>query len=134
MQRLGEPRCCSLAAAGTGRRGCRRALRALSADGCGETGGGALRPQQTSLAVKDVLPPTHRVNAGASVNGRRVLADVAVHYATPAFWADVVTPDFTGTRGYTLVNASAGIKWRDGRMTTLVRVTNLLSQNIQQHI
>ncbi|MDE2906806.1 MAG: hypothetical protein OXQ28_12080, partial [Acidobacteriota bacterium] len=81
------------------------------------------------------LPPTHRLNVGASLNGRRFLGDLAVHRATSAFWSDVLTPDYHGySPAYTLVNASAGLKWRDGRVTTLVRVTNLLNRTVQQHI
>ena len=54
---------------------------------------------------------------------------------TRVFWADVLTPEYHGyTDGYILINGSAVIKWRDGRMTTLVRVTNLLDRRIQQYI
>lgn len=81
------------------------------------------------------LPPAHRLNVGASLNGRRFLGDLAVHRATAAFWSDVLTPDYHGySPGYTLVNASAGVKWRGGRVTTLVRVTNLLNRTVRQHI
>ena len=31
-------------------------------------------------------------------------------------------------------NASGGVKWRQGRLTTLVKITNLLNQEIQQHV
>ena len=80
------------------------------------------------------LPPTHRLNAGASLNGRRFLGDLAVHRATD-FWSDILTSDYHGySPGYTCVNASAGLKWRDGRVTTLVRITNLLNRTVQQHI
>ena len=81
------------------------------------------------------LPPAHRLNVGASLNGRRFLGDLAVHRATAAFWSDVLTPDYHGySPGYTLVNASAGVKWRGGRVTTLVRVTNLLNRTVRQHL
>jgi hypothetical protein len=33
-----------------------------------------------------------------------------------------------------MVNGSFGVKWADGRVTTLVRATNLLNQDIQQHV
>ena len=62
------------------------------------------------------LPPVHRVNLGASLNGRRFLGDVTVHHATSAFWSDVLTADYHGySPAYTLVNATAGLKWRGGR-------------------
>ena len=81
------------------------------------------------------LPPAHRVNVGASLNGRRFLGDLTVHHATAAFWSDVLTSEYHGySPAYTLVNATAGIKWRDGRWTTLLRVGNLLNTTIRQHI
>ena len=81
------------------------------------------------------LPPAHRVNVGASLNGRRFLGDLSVHHATAAFWSDGLTSEYHGySPAYTLVNATAGVKWRDGRWTTLVRVGNLLNTTIRQHI
>ena len=69
------------------------------------------------------LPPAHRLNAGASYNGPRLLGDLSVDHATRAFWSDVLTVDFHGySPAYTLVNLSAGVKWRDQRYTALVRV------------
>ena len=81
------------------------------------------------------LPPAHRLNAGGSFSGSRALADVSVHHATDAFWSDVLTSDFHGySPAYTLVNASAGVKWRGGSVTTMVRITNLFNRTIRQHI
>lgn len=81
------------------------------------------------------LPPTHRVNAGVSWDGARILGNASVSTATDAFWADVLTPDFHGySDGYTLVNGSFGVKWGGGAVTTLIKVTNLLNQSIQQHV
>ena len=81
------------------------------------------------------LPPTHRVNVGASLNGTRFLGNASVSMATSAFWSDVLTTPFHGySDGYTMVNASFGVKWNGGAMTTLLKVTNLFNQDIQQHI
>ena len=81
------------------------------------------------------LPPTHRVNVGASLDGSRFLGNASVSAATAAFWSDVLTPEFHGySDGYTMVNGSFGVKWNGGAITTLVKVTNLLNQSIQQHI
>ncbi len=81
------------------------------------------------------LPPTHRVNVGASLDGSRFLGNASVSAATAAFWSDVLTPEFHGySDGYTMVNGSFGVKWNDGAITTLVKVTNLFNQSIQQHI
>ena len=38
------------------------------------------------------------------------------------------------TDAYTMVNGSFGVKWANGRITTLAKVTNLLDQKIQQHV
>ncbi len=81
------------------------------------------------------LPPTHRVNIGASLNGTRFLGNASISMATAAFWSDVLTPAFHGyTDGYTMVNGSFGVRWNNGAVTTLLKVTNLLNQSIQQHI
>jgi hypothetical protein len=47
----------------------------------------------------------------------------------------VLTPEYHGfTDGFTLVDGSAGVKWRNERLTTIVKVNNLLNRTIQQHI
>lgn len=81
------------------------------------------------------LPPTHRFNAGVNFNADRYLGSVSVNYADGAFWSDVLTSPFHGfTDSYTLVNASFGWKWAEQRLTTLIKATNLLNQDIQQHV
>jgi outer membrane receptor protein involved in Fe transport len=81
------------------------------------------------------LPPTHRFNAGVNYDGPRYLGSASVNYSDGAFWSDVLTSAFHGfTDAYTLVNGTAGVKWSGGRLTTLVKVNNLLNQEIQQHV
>jgi hypothetical protein len=47
----------------------------------------------------------------------------------------VLTPAYHGyTSGYTLVNLSAGVKFGGGRVTALVKSTNLINKTIHQHI
>ena len=87
------------------------------------------------LATELALPPTHRVNAGASLNGSRFLGNLTVSAASAAFWSDVLGPEYHGySDGYAMVNGSFGVKWSGGAVTTLIKVTNLFNQNIQQHI
>jgi hypothetical protein len=63
------------------------------------------------------------------------LGSVSINYADRAFWSDVLTSPFHGfTDSYTLVNASFGYKWAQRRLTTLIKITNLLNQDIQQHV
>ena len=81
------------------------------------------------------LPPTHRINVGVSLDGSRFLGSASVSAATAAFWSDVLTPEYHGySNGYSMVNGSFGVKWSGGAVTTLVKVTNLLNESIQQHI
>lgn len=94
-----------------------------------------LEAENPYLPTELSLPPTHRVNVGASLDGSRFLGNASVSVASAAFWSDVLTPEFHGySDGYTMVNGSFGVKWNDGAITTLVKVTNLFNQSIQQHI
>ena len=84
-------------------------------------------------------PPTHRFNAGVNCNDRRFLGSLSVNYADEAFWTDVLGAAFNGfTDAYTMVNASVGVKWVDGKLTTALKGTNILNDDnsgrIQQHI
>jgi outer membrane receptor protein involved in Fe transport len=81
------------------------------------------------------LPPTNRFNIGANVDYGRFLGSVSVNYSDKAFWSDVLTSQYHGfTDSYTMVNGSFGVRWANGRVTTLIRGTNLLNQEIQQHV
>ena len=85
--------------------------------------------------IELALPPTHRVNVGASYNGPRFLGSFNVNYTDDAFWSDVLTSAFHGvTDSFTLVNGSLGIRWNDGRITTSIKMNNLFDSPIQQHI
>ena len=81
------------------------------------------------------LPPTNRFNIGASFDVRRLLGSGSVQYTDKAFWSDVLTSPYHGfTDAYTMVNGTFGVKWMQGRVTTLVKGTNLLNSDIQQHV
>jgi outer membrane receptor protein involved in Fe transport len=81
------------------------------------------------------LPPTSRFNAGMSFDNARFLGSASLNYSDKAFWSDVLTSAYFGfTDAYTMVNGSFGVKWGGGAVTTLVRATNLLNQDIQQHV
>jgi len=86
-------------------------------------------------AVELTLPPTNRFNIGFTFDNPRFLASGSVNYSDEAFWSDVLTSPYHGfTDSYTMVNGSFGVKWAQGKVTTLVRGTNLLNQDIQQHV
>jgi outer membrane receptor protein involved in Fe transport len=81
------------------------------------------------------LPPTNRFNAGVNWNSKRFLGNLSANYTDKAFWSDVLTPQFFGfTDSFTLVNATFGVKWNDGKLITTLKGTNLLNQDVQQHI
>ena len=80
-------------------------------------------------------PPTNRFNAGFNFGGACMLGSASVNYSDKSFWSDVLTSPYHGyTDAYTMVNGSVGAKWMKGRVTTMVKVTNLLNQDIQQHV
>jgi hypothetical protein len=81
------------------------------------------------------LPPTNRFNAGFNYDGARMLGSASVNYSDRSFWSDVLTnPYFGFSDAYTMVNGSFGAKWAKGKVTGMVKVTNLFNQDIQQHI
>ena len=81
------------------------------------------------------LPAKNRFNAGVSASGKRYILNAQVSYVDKAYWQDVLNPDFAGfTKSYTLVNATVGAKWAEGKVVTSIKGMNLLNQTIQQHV
>ena len=81
------------------------------------------------------LPPNNRFNAGASFTLGRFLGNLSVTYTDEAFWQDVLNDPYHGTtEPYTLVNAGAGFRWLDDKVTTSFKIVNLANSNIQQHV
>jgi outer membrane receptor for ferric coprogen and ferric-rhodotorulic acid len=81
------------------------------------------------------FPPNHRFNAGFNFSHGRYLGNLSVSHTAEAYWQDVLDLRFAGsTDAYTLVNAAAGVRWFDDRVTTSVKVTNLGNTEAQQHI
>jgi len=81
------------------------------------------------------LPPNNRFNIGATFTYDKFLGNVSVTYTDEAFWQDVLNDPYHGTtEPYTLVNASAGYRWLDDKVTTSVKFMNLGNSSIQQHV
>jgi outer membrane receptor protein involved in Fe transport len=82
------------------------------------------------------IPPAHMFNIGANYGGSRFLGSVQVSYQSEAFWQDVLDSRYHGpTDAFTLVNGSFGVKWgQNGNIVTMLKATNLLNDEIQQHI
>jgi outer membrane receptor protein involved in Fe transport len=97
-----------------------------------------LTPDQGQLAYlkEEVsLPAKHRFNAAVSWNEKRFLGTVSANYVDKSLWTDVLTSPFHGfTDAYTMVNASFGVKWQEGKVVTTLKGTNLLNETVQQHI
>jgi outer membrane receptor protein involved in Fe transport len=86
-------------------------------------------------AAELVLPPTNRFNVGFNYDGPRFLGSGNVNYSDKAFWTDVLTAAYHGyTDAYTLVNGAFGVKWMQGHVTTLVKLNNILNDDIMQHV
>lgn len=81
------------------------------------------------------VPAKNRFNVGVNWNAKRFLGSLSVNYSDEAFWNDVLASPFWGfTDSYTMLNASFGVKWADGKVITSVKGTNLLNEEILQHI
>ncbi len=81
------------------------------------------------------LPAKNRFNVGAGFTNKQWLASLSASYSQKAFWQDVLDARYHGfTNAFTMVNASLGTKWDSGRYQATVKVTNLLNQQIQEHI
>jgi outer membrane receptor protein involved in Fe transport len=91
---------------------------------------------QIPYPIQEVgLAPTNRFNLGVSYNGARFLGNLNVNYSDKAFWNDVLSAPYHGfTDSYTMVNATVGLKFADGKATFSLRGTNLLNQEILQHV
>ena len=81
------------------------------------------------------LPPTNRFNAGLNFSQGRYLGNFSVSYVDDAFFQDVLDARFAGpTEAYTQVNGAFGLKFLRDKMTTTIKVINLLDEDIQSHV
>ncbi|HXY39366.1 MAG TPA: TonB-dependent receptor, partial [Vicinamibacteria bacterium] len=91
---------------------------------------------QIQYPINEVtVPAKNRFNLGVTYNSRRFLGDLNLSYSDKAFWNDVLNEPYWGyTNSYTMLNATFGVKLADGKLGISLRGTNLLNQDIQQHI
>ena len=81
------------------------------------------------------VAPRHRVNAGINVSRGQFFGGLSVSTASRAFWADV--QPYTGyTKGYALVNGTAGVRFamERGDGSLALKVVNISDSEIRQHI
>ena len=80
------------------------------------------------------IPPRNRYNVGVNFDSGRFLGSAMVNHADKAFWTDVLTSEYDGySRAYTMLNATVGAKWANGKVTTSLKGTNLTNEKVQQH-
>lgn len=88
---------------------------------------------RTAAAVPVNLPPRHRAGGRVSLDRGRFLGTAGLTFTDRAFWTDVLA--FQGwTDAFWLADATAGVRFRAGRMTWLVKGTNLAGRAVQHHI
>jgi len=88
------------------------------------------------FALSEVnLPPTNRFNVGFSFSQGHYLGNLSVSYVDSAFFQDVLDARFAGpTEAYTQVNGAFGVKFLRDKLTTSLKVINLLNEDIQSHV
>lgn len=80
-------------------------------------------------------PPTTQYNVSLAYANDRYFGRLGVSYKDSFFSTDVLDARYHGEAdAYTMVNANAGAKWLDGRLSAGIRITNLTDEEIQEHI
>jgi outer membrane receptor protein involved in Fe transport len=81
------------------------------------------------------LPSKHQFSVGLSGNTDRLFGTISLNRASRAFWQDVLDSRFHGyTNANTTVNATVGMHFSEGRYSLALKATNLMNEQIQQHI
>ena len=91
---------------------------------------------EPDFALSEInLPPTNRFNAGFNFSQGHFLGNASVSFVDDAFFQDVLDARFSGpTQSYMQVNGAFGVKWLRDKLTTTVKVINLLDEDIQSHV
>ncbi len=89
------------------------------------------RPLSETVSV----PPAHRFNIGLNYNGPDYLGGVTVNYSDRAYFGEGLNPAYLGySDAYTLVGLSFGKRWKEGQITTSIKVYNALDESALQHV
>jgi outer membrane receptor protein involved in Fe transport len=91
---------------------------------------------EPDFALSEInLPPTNRFNAGFNFSQGHFLGNASVSFVDDAFFQAVLDARFAGpTQSYTQVNGALGVRWLRDKLTTTVKVINLLDEDIQSHV
>jgi outer membrane receptor protein involved in Fe transport len=81
------------------------------------------------------LPSKHMFTIGLTTTTDRLFGTVSVNRSSRAFWQDILDARYSGhTAANTSVNVTGGAKFKDGKYSAALKITNLMNQTIQQHI
>ena len=81
------------------------------------------------------IPAKHRIGFSAQIDRGAWFGGVTADYVDETFWQDVLTSDFWGwVPDYTLVGLRGGLRMPRSGITLTGQVTNMLGDEIQQHI
>jgi len=81
------------------------------------------------------LPPTNRFNVGFNFSQGHYVGSASVGYVGSAYYQDVLDARYAGpTDAYTQVNGAFGYKFLGDKLTTTIKVINLLNDDIQSHV
>ena len=68
------------------------------------------------------IPSENRFNVGLGYSGKTFFGNANVNYASKALWIDVLNAAYAGfTDAYTMVNATLGVKFADGKVTVSLK-------------
>ncbi len=93
-------------------------------------------PEPFGIPLSEInQPPQARINVGAGYDGRLFFGNANLNYQDEAFWTDVLDARFWGpTEAFMQVNAAAGVKLFDARITLSVLANNVFDKSVQQHV
>ncbi len=80
------------------------------------------------------LPPTHRFNAGFTVDYGRLVADLGVQYVSAAYFRDVLDASYAAwTQPWTTVNLGASVRLYGNNALAGVKIRNVGNEPVQNH-
>lgn len=93
-------------------------------------------PEVTGVPADEIgIPPAHRLYLGWNGYHQNLFYGLGVNHQSEAYWTDVLDSRFFGfTDSFTTVDVSLGHMFSDGKYEASIRATNLLDEDMQQHV
>lgn len=94
------------------------------------------KPKATGIPEGEInVPPANRANVGVSWDRGTFFVNGGINYQDRAIWRDILDARFWGpTESFVTVNAGAGARLTERKMTISLTGTNLTNEKIQQHV